>query len=498
MKLETKVGLFVTLVLLFFFGLLTQLSSFDNLFKKSYPIKAEIADGSGLKDKAKVKFKGVDIGFVKSVSLEANRVVTHLMIDEGIKIPTDSIIVISQDSLLGGKFLDIRPGEAKSFLAPDMLLKREEKISSLGDASTSADNAFKEMTLVLKDLREILQQGGKEDLAKTLSNLREFTDLLASINQEENQTIHNIIQNTNKTLDEFNTMSQNISQTSDEYRIVANNINKKLPQIMDRIDSVALTLDKKLPSVLKKADSIAYTLDTKLPVAMDKFIALEDDLMGTVKENKTPLKNALVSVDKFFGSGADTLEKVDKYFDTAIKSELAVEMRTDQIMGDGGYAKTYVDLALKPDATRYYMIGATTGPDFSSNPSDPKGYIGNKDHDEGKMRISAQYGKRFDDILFRIGLIENQGGLGVDFFGYNDTLKLSTNLYDFNAVNDVRGTNPNLSATARYQFFKHVNAYVGANNVLNKDATNFSVGLGISFVDNDLKNLLGVAASASK
>jgi len=480
MKLETKVGLFVTLVLFFFIGLLTQLSSFDNLFKKSYSIQAEIADGSGLKDKAKVKFKGVDIGFVQSVSLEGNRVLASLMIDEGVKIPNDSVIVISQDSLLGGKFLDIRPGQSKSFLTPNMLLKKEERVSTLGDASTSADNAFKEMTLVLKDIREVLQSGGKEDLSKTLSNLREFSDFLASINREDNQTIHQIIQNTNKTLDEFSAMSQNISQTSDEYRMVALNINRQLPKVMNNIDSVAKTLDK------------------KLPVAMDKFIALENDLSGTLKDNKAPLKNALVSVDKFFGNGADTLEKVDKYFDTAIKSELAVEMRTDQIIGDGGYAKTYVDMALKPDATRYYMLGLTTSPDFSADENDPKGYIGNKAHDEGEMRVSAQYGKRFDDMLFRIGLIENQGGLGVDFFGYNDTLKLSTNLYDFNAVNDIRGNNPNLSATARYQFFKHVNAYVGANNILNKEAVNFSVGLGISFVDNDLKNLLGIAAAASK
>lgn len=70
MKTEAKVGLFITLSLLFLFALLTQLSSFDNLFKKSYPLVAMIKDGSGLKEKAKVKLKGVNIGYVKEVSLK--------------------------------------------------------------------------------------------------------------------------------------------------------------------------------------------------------------------------------------------------------------------------------------------------------------------------------------------------------------------------------------------------------------------------------------------
>ena len=48
MKTEAKVGLFITLSLFFLFGLLSQLSSFDTFFKKSYPIMAQINDGSGL------------------------------------------------------------------------------------------------------------------------------------------------------------------------------------------------------------------------------------------------------------------------------------------------------------------------------------------------------------------------------------------------------------------------------------------------------------------
>jgi len=86
---------------------------------------------------------------------------------------------------------------------------------------------------------------------------------------------------------------------------------------------------------------------------------------------------------------------------------------------------------------------------------------------------------------------------GVDYFTFNDRLKFSAEVYDFNAVNDIRGKSPNLTTTVRYQFFKHINTYFSANNVLNENASSFSIGVGISFMDNDLKNILGAAASSS-
>ena len=515
MKTEAKVGLFITLSLFFLFGLLSQLSSFDNLFKKSYPIVAKINDGSGLKDRAKVKLKGVDIGYVKAVSLEDNDVVTHLMIDEGVKIPVDSILVISQDSLLGGKFLDIKPGVSTEILEKNSLLQKEEKVSSIVDASTAADNAFQEITLLVKDIRDIFNSGGKEDLQSTLANLNEFSKLLASISTEDNQTIHQILANANSTIEKFavmsdeitktsksfalvgenvsktsnafTLMSQDVSRTSAEFTKVGQGINRDLPQIMARLENIT-----------KYLNSVSATLDGKLPAVMDKFVKLEDNLNSVVEENKDNLSKALVSVDGFFAEGTETMEKVDKYLDGMIKSELHVEMRSDEVYDDGTYSKSHLNMTLKPDPTRYYMLGVTSGPNFEADDSFSRGYAGNKKHEKGDFLLSAQYGKRYDDLLFRVGLIQGQGGFGVDYFALNDTLKFSTELYDFNAVNDIRGDNVNLTATVRYQFFKHINAYVSGNNMLNKRANSISAGLGVSFVDNDLKNLLGTAASAAQ
>jgi phospholipid/cholesterol/gamma-HCH transport system substrate-binding protein len=494
MKTEAKVGLFITLSLVFLFGLLSQLSSFDNMFKKSYPIMAKIDDGAGLKAKAKVKLKGVNIGFVDRVALENNAVITHLLIDEGVMIPNNSIIVVSQDSLLGGKFLDIKPGNSTESLQPNMLLDKQEKQSSIADASTAADEAFQEIKLLVSEIRTMLKGGAKDDIEESLANINEFTKLLASISTEDNETIHEILANANETLKGFRTVGGDITKTTekfnktaDEFTLVAKNFNKDLPAIMAKIDSITTYLN-----------SIGATVDKKLPPAMDKFIKLEDNLNNTIEKKDSTLNKALTSVDGFFTEGTETMEKIDKYLDSMVKSELHVELRADEVYDDGGYSKTQFNLALKPDATRHYMIGLTSAPSFKKDEEFSRGFAGNKKHEGGEYLFSAQYGKRFDDLLFRIGMIDGTGGFGIDYFGWNDTLKVSANLYDFNAVNDIRGTNPNFSATVRYQFFRHINAYLSGNNLLNSRANSISAGLGVSFVDNDLKNLLGSAASAAQ
>jgi len=485
-KTEAKVGLFITLSLFFLFLLLTQLSSFDTLFKKSYPVLAQVEDGTGLKERAKVKLKGVDIGYLEEITLVNNEVQTKLMIDEGVQIPNDSIITISQDSLLGGKFIDIKPGDSTVPLGINQLLSKEEKVSSIADASTSADEAFQEIALLVKDLRDIFNDGGKADIQSTLSNLEEFTGMLASVSREQNQTIQKIIENTNETVLKFGTMSDEIIKTSQEFQSTGKSINKDLPKIMARINEIT-----------KSLNSVSATLDQKLPTAMDKFVRLEDNLNRTIENNDSSLNKALTSVDGFFTEGTETMNKIDKYLDAAIRSELHLEMRADNVYDDDGYSKSHMNFVLKPDPTRYYMLGLTSRPSFEKDDSYARGYAGNQIHESSDFLFSAQYGKRYDDLLFRIGLIENQGGFGIDYFALNDTLKFSTELSDFNAVNDVRGSNPNLTTTIRYQFFKHINTYVAANNILNAKANSISAGVGVSFVDNDLKNLLGTAAAAA-
>ena len=116
-------------------------------------------------------------------------------------------------------------------------------------------------------------------------------------------------------------------------------------------------------------------------------------------------------------------------------------------------------------------------------------------HDEGNYLYTAEYGKRFHNILARAGLQDSTGSVGFDYFMDKDRLKWSLEIFDFNAVNDVRGTNPHMHVGAKYELVPHFNIYAGVDNFINPQAMNFYMGLGMQFVDDHLKYFLSGAVN---
>jgi phospholipid/cholesterol/gamma-HCH transport system substrate-binding protein len=85
---------------------------------RGYEVTANFFSIAGLGAGADVKMSGIKIGTVTRMSIEPNifdaKIV--LSIDPAIKLPTDSSARISSDGLLGGNYLDIIPGQEKSFI----------------------------------------------------------------------------------------------------------------------------------------------------------------------------------------------------------------------------------------------------------------------------------------------------------------------------------------------------------------------------------------------
>jgi len=228
---------------------------------------------------------------------------------------------------------------------------------------------------------------------------------------------------------------------------------------------------------------------------MDKFISLEDNISDILQDNRTPLNNALVSADEFFSSGEQAFKKVDKLLANFTKSELQFGMNANYMLSDE-YVKTYVDINYLPDPSTYYMLSVISMEDYAQRDANGD-YRGPQKHDGGKFYFSAQYGKRYDDLLFRAGLIESTGGLGIDYFTMKDNLKFSFEGYDFNAENDLRDDNIHLKLGVRYRFLKHLELYAGWDNFLNINADNVYLGFGASFTEESMKYLLGSAVGSA-
>jgi len=482
MKLEVKIGIFVFLGLLSLFVLSMQVNSFSNYGKKGYEVYAYINDATGLRKDAKIKMRGVNIGFVANKELEMDKVKLVLFIEKGIHIPIGSTIMLSQDGMLSEKYIKIIPSNNKVYVAKNGVIKKYKRVATFDEAVDSINAAAEEFNKFMKKLNTAVDGNATNDFKQTLANLREGTDYFKKILAENRQQLKDTVAGAKKMMD---------------------TINQKLPKIMAQIDGLTsefnqtgVTINARLPQIMKQIDELTAEfrqtgkdINKKLPTLLTKFENIEDNVNGILDENRKPLNRAIKSADTFFSAGGSAFDKLDDYFTSLQQSELDVEIGSYYMIKDG-YNQVKAELAYRPKPDKYYILGVTSTNDYT----DPTKF--DAKHQKTKTYITAELGKRYNNILLRGGLIESTGGLGIDYFMYNDKIRLRGEVFDFNAVNDVRGTNAHARIEAKYQTLKHLNFYAGYDNFLNSQSANVYVGIGIGFSDDDLKTLLGSSGSS--
>jgi len=459
MRTEIKVGLFVLIGLLSLLYMTFQIKTLEDFKKKGYPIYAIVDDASGITKKSKVKLRGVKVGYVDDMKLLDNAVKLKLMINDGVKIPQGSQVTIAQDNVLGGKYVKIIPSNETAYLPPNGVIDKYISAASMEDVLTNANNAITDIRVLLKKINTTFNDEMINNIQEMMSNLK----------------------NSSKKLD-------NILATTEV----------KLPTILDNANALLLTykksgdiLRKRLPSILRRTDLLLAKLNktgdilnTKLPKLADAYIKLGENANKILEENKNGLKNTINSANDFFASGSKSFQKLDDMLGSLQKSQIEVDIYSNYMLRDD-YFKTTANIAYRPNPTKYYIFGLTSTNDYSvKNPTD-----------ENKIYFNAMLGKRFDNLLVRGGIIESTGGLGADYFLDKDRIKLSADIYDFNSVNDIRGDKPNLSLRATYLYLKHLQFIAGVDNVLNTDARTFFLGLGVKFIDNDLKTIIAGGGS---
>ncbi len=85
-----------------------------------YRVVAVFSDASGLVPGTEMRVAGIKIGSVidKQFDAEAFEAIVTFVIDDQIKLPTDSEALIEPDGLLGGNFVLVKPGSERSYIPP--------------------------------------------------------------------------------------------------------------------------------------------------------------------------------------------------------------------------------------------------------------------------------------------------------------------------------------------------------------------------------------------
>jgi phospholipid/cholesterol/gamma-HCH transport system substrate-binding protein len=127
---NAKVGLMVLAGLVFLIFTLYMIGKNRNLLGSTFTIRAIVTNVNGLVPGNNVRFKGIDVGTVKSITVENDTAVYVAMtIDEKMRphIKKNAIVSIGTDGLMGNKLININsnPGPSDPVSADDVLASRK-------------------------------------------------------------------------------------------------------------------------------------------------------------------------------------------------------------------------------------------------------------------------------------------------------------------------------------------------------------------------------------
>ncbi len=267
---EIKVGLFV-LVGSVLFGTAVFLLG-DYSFQRYYSIKAEFSDVAGLPEKGAVKLSGVDVGKIKSISLDGEKVVVELAIEDGVKIYRDSRFLVGSTSMIGSKFLEVDQGHAAAGIIEAGATVRGEDILPLDRAMSRAVNSLESLVGDIRGEGKLAR-----DLDEILNNLREVT---GNVNE------------------------------------LVSNSQPHAEKVVERLDSITAKLD----AMLEKTNSIVDKVDRGEGVA--GALVSDQKMKADVSSAITNLKDASVSVKEALGrvGGFRTYLKWDFKYEPLAKS----------------------------------------------------------------------------------------------------------------------------------------------------------------------------------
>ena len=120
--LELIVGIFVLAGILCLGYMSVKLAKMEIFNKDGYELYAIFTDAGGLKEGSSVLIAGMEVGRVKSITMEDFEAKIVITMPHNIKIQEDAIASIKTRGLIGEKFLAITPGGS------EILLKSGERI----------------------------------------------------------------------------------------------------------------------------------------------------------------------------------------------------------------------------------------------------------------------------------------------------------------------------------------------------------------------------------
>ncbi|HKB86185.1 MAG TPA: MlaD family protein [Ignavibacteriaceae bacterium] len=299
-KTEVKVGIMVVAGVLVFLWVLGWAKNFSFTANDIY-LQVRFPTVAGLEIGDPVTINGVRKGNVEDFNIESDDVIVKVKLDSDVNLKEDASFEVSMLDLMGGKKINISPGESSQPIDFNKVQQGEFQadipmvMSMLGKMQGDLNGTIKDVRVTLNSLNNYLtDQKLNENIKVTAANLKDLTIKMNTLIDNNQEDLKKIISNT-------------AELTSEAKELIRNNRESIQSSITD------------LKSILGKSDSLLTKLNTLADETtgrknnLGKLLYDEDlynNLNGTLKDVKELTK---IILEQLKGDGLNVDANVDLF-----------------------------------------------------------------------------------------------------------------------------------------------------------------------------------------
>ena len=425
MNTEVKVGAFTLLGVVLLVGIMALLSGIRPGGDKGYNLSIGFPQAIGLTSGNDVCYAGVRIGKVSRVEPSGLGVVADVVIEDDVKIPKKSSVIVTSNGVMGGKFINITPAQdadMEDCYAPgDFLYGLQE--ATMDDMMANLNTAVLKVQTLLDSMNDVL---GDKDTQKALkevsmnmrnitANIDRLTGTLAEMAASNQGDVRQMAQNLNR-------MTGSLMRAADSLEVLVSTFNGNGETGANLKEAIA-----NLSATSKRIDNMASALEG---VVTDPQVA--DDLKATLHNVRGVSERA----DKMMG-------KV-----SSIETEGSLET---MYSGKEDRWQTGISMDVRPDDSSFLRLGLND--------------IGEDNN------VNFQGGMSRGIFGARAGVIDSKAGVGIDIG--SKKLNLSVDGYDPNHFR--------LKSRLQYEIAKDTYLFTQVNDINKADKRATYFGLLKSF-----------------
>jgi len=303
---EYKAGMFIFLSLIALAMFIFMLGNVKERFKPKKNIRVVFNFTVGLEVGAPVRYAGVQVGRVQKIDLlhshdkkGVDRVIVLAQINPAIKVRRDSIASIKTSGLMGGPYLEIRPGSPSS----PVLGKGEQLLGQEPFQFTEMGDMAEEVVL---QIRKFTQLAGTL-IADSQETLKAFKTSLKNVDEILVDNREGIRENL-----------KNLARVSrDLYNVLEGN-SARIEQTIAHVHSFA-----------QKADRLMTDREPDLVKIIEQTEGLTNELEAILKENRVGVNELVSSMKEDTGTIAKNISSASSSLDETLhqSSGILIENR---------------------------------------------------------------------------------------------------------------------------------------------------------------------------